>query len=424
MVGKTVCPHCFKSFPGYGKRRLQKHIKHAHETFRPFLCRECGKSFRSNPLTKGHPHHKTHPNISLPDPKIKGTSTFCTECGKSYKSIKILKIHMLKFHPYLDVQQLFLKPLKEKPFICTECNASFTTNGSRNEHTRVIHNIENSLNKQRGRDRTKNVSENREIQTNQSLLIGLVFESTKTKIKTDKNYQIKEMSEKLEIASDKKENETTVIHSIVESETEASGMSETDGIPKAEQNTNSTNLYICEFCCKMFRPASRMKAHMISHSGERPHTCEACGKSFKEEIKLKTHMLSHDGKRSHTCEACGKSFTLKHTLKAHLKSHTGEKPYKCADCDKSFAFNDSRGLKGHMRIHASVKPHKCEICSFRSASVANLKRHMVKHNEEKPYKCTQCDYSCKTKPYLKSHLRIHRQSWNKRQYNRSRPLGK
>ena len=440
MVGKTVCPHCFKSFSCYGNRRLQKHIKHAHDTFRPFVCKECGKSFRSNPLAKGHPHHKTHPNISVPDSTIKGTSTLCTECGKSYKSIKILKIHMLKFHPYLDIQQLFAKSLKEKPFICTECKASFTKNGSMKEHVKGIHKIDQTRKKQKALIQA-NVSDNQEKQTNLNLLAETVSdikcEFTTTEIKMNKNYKEEEMSGKLnfrpeiEMKSNIKDNETPVIHSI-ESETKTNRKMKAEEILQTrytKTELNESGIFFsdsdaCKLCHKIFRHPSRMKLHMISHSGERPHICEACGKSFKEKIKLRTHMHSHDGKKLHTCEACGKSFSLRHTLNAHLKSHTVERPYKCTDCEKSFVFNDSRGLKGHMKIHISVKSHKCETCGFRCASVQNLKQHTIKHNIEKPYKCVQCDYSCKTKPYLKSHLRIHSQGWNRRQYNKLRPFDK
>ncbi|XP_049576507.1 zinc finger protein with KRAB and SCAN domains 1 [Syngnathus scovelli] len=80
----------------------------------------------------------------------------------------------------------------------------------------------------------------------------------------------------------------------------------------------------CGQCGKCFPHPSNLKAHLQSHSGERPFCCSLCGRSFTKLSNLKAHRRIHTGERPYCCLACGKRFTQKCNLKRHQRIHVDE----------------------------------------------------------------------------------------------------
>lgn len=108
-----------------------------------------------------------------------------------------------------------------------------------------------------------------------------------------------------------------------------------------------------------FQSANSHHANPLPQSDSQAHVgprhllrCGQCGKCFPHPSNLKAHLQTHTGERPFCCSLCGRSFTKLSNLKAHRRVHTGERPYCCLACGKRFT--QKCNLKRHQRIHLDV----------------------------------------------------------------------
>ncbi|CAP38761.1 Protein CBG22103 [Caenorhabditis briggsae] len=90
----------------------------------------------------------------------------------------------------------------------------------------------------------------------------------------------------------------------------------------------------------------------------------------------------------HKCEYCGRVDKYPSKIRAHMRTHTGEKPFKCEIC--GMEFSQKTPLRLHLRRHLDQKPYECDVdgCRERFVSGAILKLHIEKkHLMKKKFVC-------------------------------------
>nr|CAI5857413.1 unnamed protein product [Callosobruchus analis] len=86
--------------------------------------------------------------------------------------------------------------------------------------------------------------------------------------------------------------------------------------------------YDCSICNKHYATASSLSRHKQSKHKKIDGSvlCDVCGKRLSSREKLKFHLRTHTGYKPHACHMCPKSFSKKDQLVEHVRVHTGENP--------------------------------------------------------------------------------------------------
>ena len=203
----------------------------------------------------------------------------------------------------------------------------------------------------------------------------------------------------------------------------------------------------CRSCSKCFPSPSKLKRHMMIHTGQRPFSCDLCGKRFRQNTHLRVHCRTHlltryQKQRSlyinrppsrtggfHTRTAadvlvqealqrkkCAEALTrcdviaAKHpvqtpstaTVQNNVKTESGIRLFpQTSKTSEDTAPKGTQTAKP-VQIHGTAR-HECSQCLKCFPSPSKLKRHEMVHTGLKPFRCPTCGKAFRQRTHLKTH---------------------
>ncbi|XP_062253848.1 zinc finger protein 770 [Platichthys flesus] len=464
MSLRHQCPKCLKGFCSPSK--LKRHFL-IHTDQKPYSCSSCWKSFRQKGHLKTHLGTENKCPLSAANARLRLSNDSRTSrlqpetqlhCPSSNQDssvelklqceIRVNTLHELntteiKLNSFVKPEQT-LNPsfqchesggvsqhLTQKRFRCLICNRSFRLEVNLIRHGRFHWNPKES-------GSPTSVPNCHNVKMSNSDAIKRVPEPEPADL-TDFNIIVKPEMHRENLRD--------------------SLPLEAASVPSAEQPRETFQQrrinpsHQCRSCAKGFPSPSKLKRHMMIHTGQRPFSCETCGKRFRQKTHLRVHCRTHlltryQKQRSlyinrppsriggfHTRTAadvpvqevighkkCNETVTgcdgisakqavqtpSTGTVQNNVKTESGiqlfpqtSKKREVLSVMTAPRVNNTQTAKP-VQSNGNTR-HQCTQCLKCFPSPSKLKRHEMVHTGLKPFRCPTCGKAFRQRTHLKTH---------------------
>ncbi|MCJ8744061.1 hypothetical protein PDJAM_G00102020 [Pangasius djambal] len=474
MTNRHQCSVCLKCFSAPSK--LKRHVL-IHSSLRPFCCEFCPKAFRQLAHLKMHlsthfpqsqkkakeaiPGNTASQNPSHPLDTMntlvyrsKPLKRQCTEeAGELEKELKGSEnVHMEPFpknvkrvkslnsaenwtkskveHECPVCRKCFSAPSKlrrhclihtgQRPFQCSLCCRAFR----QLSHLKAHHSVHagprkkftSSLQMHRSLQPQPCTSRTSKARLKRFVHISLArkFRSAKQKLKM--SAALSGLSPASRIMINENISETGAIKSSM------------------DQEINRRQEYSCSVCSKHFNAPSKLRRHILIHTGQRPFRCSVCFRGFRQKSHLKVHK----------CKGGSRGTSQSSVSEVHLREpdisrsnvsirnedEIGRENFiSSSGIGDSYVCSTSIGLASNyipedsdelasLSYKAVSRPldeanqtkesgYQCTICFKIFDFPSKLSRHLLIHMDIKPFKCSICSKSFRQLCHLQSHSKVH-----------------
>lgn len=294
---KNQCSHCNKNFTS--KSDLDKHVR-VHTNQRPYVCLDCGQTFKQLGSFKGHQAAK--------HAILKNGYFVCNICEKYFPLKERLKLH-LRTHAGI------------KPYKCKLCDKQFARGGGLAQHLRTHDGLKPYGCKLCGAHFTSSAN----LTNHAKRHLGL------------RDYMCHICGKAFYRIDGLKKHLNCYHNNIKAYRCDICNKDLKGHLGQHMKMHLNTKPHGCAHCGSRFAQRSQLTVHQRIHSGEKPYRCEVCWKAFAYSTTLKLHKRCHTGEKPFKCLLCDASFIqLPHLKKHMLCVHKTKDPYVCKYCKQFY----------------------------------------------------------------------------------------